>query len=291
MEQTAILTRRHLMSSSPTLAARRAGAALLTGGAAVGFFAMTRGWYFDAALPMVFSALLGAAAFGFTRRSLGAQVASRAVTWLLFAPTAMATIAQALRGELDWYTIPFALATGTALFVAAPALHTAEAARFFDPVRLRRLFLAGATAMTSAAMIAVAVAADGLRSSAFSPLTVVFNGALALSLVTSVIALLRMRGWGLLLGGATSLVLLAIAPFLRAAEGIALALAATPALLFWVLPVLTSRTRAGTAPVRLRVGSEEAVRTRIATEPDLVAEEELELRPPARAAAPSAPAA
>ena len=289
MEQIPVLPRRHLMSSGPSpaaLTARRVGAAILTGGSAVGFFAVTHRFDGDISLATAFSVLLGAAAVGFTRRSLGAQVASRAATWLLFAPTAMVTIAEGLHGEVDAEVIPFALATGAALLLASPALHAPEARRFFDPVRFRRLFVAGATAMTSAALVALAFAVDGLRSYAFEPLTVALSGGLAVALLTSVVALLRMRGWGLLLGGATSLAALAVAPFVRTADGIALALAAIPALLLWVLPVVAGRTRAGTEPVRLRVEATPA-RTRIADASELDLSDEaldLEMRPAAASA-------
>jgi hypothetical protein len=83
-----------------------------------------------------------------------------------------------------------------------------------------------------------------------------FNGAVALFLATAVWGLLRMRTWGLLLGGLTSVILLGVAPFYGAVNAVTLSLAALPALVFWIVPVLFGRR----APTRLRVADSTQIR-------------------------------
>jgi hypothetical protein len=258
------------MESSQLLegTSRRVGAAAFMAGSAgiVGWHALTRA---ESPLAIGFAALLAAAAFGFTRRSLAPQIAARGAAWLAFAPLTLLFGRLIGGGSVPVLPTLAALCSGSALLLARPLIHTEEAHRAFSPVRFRSLFLAGATVMTSAAYLALGYAWVGVVRHV--PLQIAFNASLAVILFVSVTALLRMRAWGLLLGGFTSLVLLALTPFFGGLNAITLGLAAAPAILFWVLPVLLSRVPSAPEPAHVRVGLAERV-----SAPDDVDELELE---------------
>lgn len=192
--------------------------------------------------PFAFAAagLLGAAAFGFTRRSLPVQIASRGSVFLVAASMLLGTV-----GALDVASIGALIA---ALWLARPMLDTEEAQRAFAPARYRNVFLAGATSMTTAAIGAAAYAGVGVAFG--SPITIAFNATLAVVFLVAVRALLKMRTWGLLLGAVASVALLALAPFYGSTNAITLSLAAAPALLLWVVPLLFARKNVE-APVRI----------------------------------------
>lgn len=111
--------------------------------------------------------------------------------------------------------------------------------RGFTPVRFRALFIVGAVGMTVAAVAAAGYAIHGVVVG--SALQVGFNAALAVVMLLAVRGLLRMRTWGLLLGGLISVALLALAPFYGSVNAVTLTLAAIPALLFWIAPVLLAK--------------------------------------------------
>lgn len=120
--------------------------------------------------------------------------------------------------------------------------------RGFTPVRFRALFIVGAVGMTVAAVAAAGYAIHGVVVG--SALQVGFNAALAVVMLLAVRGLLRMRTWGLLLGGLISVALLALAPFYGSVNAVTLTLAAIPALLFWIAPVLLAK-RKGNPNVRV----------------------------------------
>jgi hypothetical protein len=235
--------------------------------------------------PTALVALLGlaAAAVAFTRRSLVAQVGARAVTWLVFAPVAMELVGRLFSvHSVHPTSAVLAAASGGALWLARPALETEAAYARFAPVRFRSLFLAGATAMTSSAMVALAFGATSLRNG--SMLGLAFNAGLAAVLFACVHAVLRMRAWGVLLGGLTSLTLLALAPFFGSFSAVTLCLAALPAILFWALPLVVARFQAEPATTvpdraRYRVG-QVAVATESPGDLALLADDEVPMTEP-----------
>lgn len=233
---------------------RRAGAAVATLGMA-GYFARLA---VDGPRPMpiAIAATLGLSSALFLQRGLLGQIAARASTWLVFAPSAMIVLGSLRHGSMQPGILGLAAAGGTALLLARPMLWTEEARRTFAPRLYRRLFLAGTTATASAA---IGAAAFSLLGVAFeSPLMAGFNLAVAIALFASVVGVLRMRTWGLLLGAVTSVLLLALIPFYRA-SALTLVLAAAPALMFWVGGVLLARARvqdtAAAEPARIRVAA------------------------------------
>lgn len=196
-------------------------------------------------LLVAFSAMLGAAAIGITRRSLVAQVLSRASAWIVLLPSALVVFFSLLRGSsVPFELLGMAAGTASALLLARPMLHTKEAGEDFAPKAFRRVFLAGSTATAATGFVTGAIALDAMPNHV--AMAAGFT-ALTLSLFASAIGVVRMRGWGILLGAVTSFGLLVSAAFMRGGEGLALALAAAPALLMHLLPVFIARL-VGTAP-------------------------------------------
>jgi hypothetical protein len=186
---------------------------------------------------------LTAAAVGLSRVSVIVQVCSRAVAWLIFAPSVIATLVMLLFGGRSDLSLPgMALASGAALLLSRPALGTKEARAEFAPVAYRRWFLASSIVSVAAAAL-VALVAVGSASWDHQWAASTF-GLLALSssLLASAVGVLRMRGWGVLLGGATAVAALVTAVAMRGAEGAWLASFALPGVMFG-LPVLASKRR------------------------------------------------
>ena len=233
----------------PRLRVRQAGAATLTAGLSLfmAYEGITQ-WRHGPIAPLM-AALLGAAAFGFTRSTIGAQVRARGVVWLVFGTLASVFAARPFvhMPHLPAWTLPVLLASGAALALARPLLHTPAAEAAFAPARFRRTFLTGATATVSAAVGALGFAVVGVHF--HSPVMIAFNAGLAVVLMLSVRGLLAMRTWGALLGALASAVCLALVP-VYGRSALTLCLAAAPMLLFWILPlVLASRRSASRAAV------------------------------------------
>jgi hypothetical protein len=232
--------------------------------------------------------LLAATAFGLSRRSVRVQVFSRGVTWLLCGPSVLAALFMLIGGHhIDASVLGVALASSAALLLARPALHTKEALAAFGPVAYRRVFLAGAVAsVTAATLIGIMCFDNGGWGHVARG---VAEAGVTLGLLASAVGVLRMRAWGVLLGGLTSAAALVAAAVLGSGDAILLALAAVPGLIL-LLPVLHSRvardrnktaaiavpTRVMTAPL-LRVApaedaaSDEAVEEEASAPPPRVA--------------------
>jgi hypothetical protein len=245
------------MSAKPAVSrARRiaASGALLAGAGLVAWEPLARGFggWFDGTL-LAIATLLGAAAVGISRRSLFAQIGARAIAWLTFGPLAfVSTVALLGRGHLDGQVAALAAASGAALALAQPMLETADAKARFAPLRFRRWLLAGATSSTAAAMVAALLAFDALGH---SPVTGVALGALAASLLGAAVGVLRMRAWGILLGGLTSVASLVSAlAFAHGEASVALVLAAVPGLVFSV-PIVLARWGLGGASASADAGA------------------------------------
>jgi hypothetical protein len=191
---------------------------------------------------LLFAAMTAAAGVGMTRRSVLVQVFSRAVTWLVFLPCVIGSLFALTVGQhLPFDIIGLTAATGASLALSWPMLHTVDARKAFGPNAFRHWFLAGATTTAATGIVAGGIAFEAATKLAGNVGTFASFGALSLALLASAIGVVRMRGWGILLGALTSVVLLAIAPFLDSPGGFALMLAAAPSLLLQVLPVLVAR--------------------------------------------------
>ncbi|MBX3228761.1 MAG: hypothetical protein KIT84_39890 [Labilithrix sp.] len=232
-------------------------AAVLTAGLAglAAYQAVTvwRGTLFEPA-ALAAAAGLGLAVFGFTRRSLHVQVASRGMALLGCAPLVVRVATGATPGAFELASFLLALA---ALWLGRPLLDTEEARAAFAPARFRGAFLAGATTMTAAAAGAAAYAVAGVAAQ--SPIMIAFNAGLAVLLLVAVRALLAMRTWGLLLGALVSVALVALTPLYGPTNAVTLGLAAAPALLLWVVPLVLAWRKPAPAPeIQYRVAAHAA---------------------------------
>jgi hypothetical protein len=200
-------------------------------------------------LGLGFAGILGAASVGLTRRSVVAQVLSRGAAWVVFAPTAMFVLFQLLRGShrVDVEHL-IAASSAVSLLLAHPMLRTEEARRSFDPKVFRGWFLAGSTASVSLAYVAGGMAI-ALAAGHESFGAVLGFGALATSLLASAIAVVRMRGWGILLGAFTAACLAVSALFVRREGELALSLLlfAVPTFLLHLAPIALARLGFGSS--------------------------------------------
>jgi hypothetical protein len=195
------------------------------------------GWK-DIALLLAMTSILASAALGLSRRSLFAQVYSRAIAWLTFVP--MLAVTGVLAIERSFELLPAALtaASGLALLLARPMLHTTEARATFEPVRFRKWLLAGATSATAAGLTSGTIGFAALVD--HHPMMGVGFGAFGTALLASALGVLRMRAWGVLLGIATSIVSVLGALVAHDASSLAWLLGAVPGMILG-LPVLLAR--------------------------------------------------
>lgn len=203
---------------------------------------------------LAYAGAVGAAGLGLARRSMPIQVVARATGWTVLAPSVLVTLFSFGNGHPEWTAAALAATSGSALLLARPMLHTAEAHAEFAPTSFRRWLLAGATASAGSAIVAGLLALDGLR---WHPAAAIPLLGLALSQVASAIGVVRMRAWGILLGGLTSVIALITAALMHDAAGLALALATIPGFML-ILPVLVAkrqRAQAEAASSYTRVAS------------------------------------
>jgi hypothetical protein len=237
---------------------------------------------------LVVAAVVGGAAVGLSRRSVVAQVLSRGVAWFVLAPMLLGVAESIARQSLpDGRGVFFGTTSAVALLLARPALHTETARAEFSPVAYRRVFLAGAAASI---MTACALTFFALQLLFVASVFSLGLGLCALSagLVASAVGVLRMRGWGVLLGGLTSLaalggaffatnVFVALGLVLTAIPGMVLASPLVFARLFAQAPRRTAPDgRPREVTFDADEGSAPAVRARIAAGPDAEGEERVE---------------
>jgi hypothetical protein len=244
---------------------------------------------------LAFGAGLAAASVGLTRKNLFAQIMSRGLAWVLFAPCAVVTIVEVLKGRLnDPAPVAFALSSGAALLLASPMLRSEEARAAFAPSKFRRSFLAACTSAVTIGLVTGMVAWEMLWWN--QPASGVALGALGTSMIASAFGVLRMRGWGIALAALNAIISFVAGALVGAGEGFALAMTAIPGLLF-LLPIVLAKLgigdeRAEAARLRVRVtdacANEETplpARVRIATSNDthVVDEERVDLQKAERA--------
>lgn len=230
-------------------------------------------------LPVVpFAAVFALSGLGLTRGSIVTRVLARGAAWSVLAPTlGYAFLKTASGGTPAIAAIGAAATTAVALAVAAPALGTRAMRAEFSPTAGRRWFLTGATAASAAGLLTALGALARFSDSWGSLPSAMMFAALAAGYLGSVYGLLRMRGWSVLLGGLTSLALLALS-FLDTAS-------AAPGWIFGSLTLLAGilapvgLARVGALrhePAGLRIATETGVRIGgLDADRDLEAEEEL----------------
>lgn len=180
---------------------------------------------------------VAAAGLGLSRRSLPLQVLARATAWTVLVPSVLVTLFSFASGHAEWMAAALTAGSGGALLLARPMLNTAEARADFAPSSFRRWLLASATASATSGIVAALIALDELR---WHPAAAIPVLGLALAQLASAVGVVRMRAWGILLGGLTSVVGLIAALFMHDAAGFALALATIPGFMM-ILPVLIAK--------------------------------------------------
>jgi hypothetical protein len=203
---------------------------------------------------LAYAGAVATAGIGLARRSMPLQVLSRATAWTVLAPSVLVTAFSLANGHTEWMAAALAATSGGALLLARPMLNTSEARAEFAPSSFRRWLLAGATASAGSGIVAGLLALDGLH---WHPAASIPLLALALAQLGSAVGVVRMRAWGILLGGLTSVVTLITALFMHDAAGLALALATLPGFML-ILPVLIARrqrAKAEAASTYTRVAS------------------------------------
>ena len=215
----------------------------------------------------------GLTAVGNGLRSVLAQVFARGAVWFVFTLALLETLA---RHAHRFTSGSIALAAGATLLVSTPLLHTERARAEFAPVRFRKLFLAGATSAVALSALPLVGAyfflTQGQVADGFGWL------ALAAGLLGSAIGVVRMRAGGVLLGIATTTVLLCAAAVMPSWRNLLLLLATPGALL--ALPVALARLgpsgedRVDAGPVR--IGAFAPAAPRIADDPGTVEDSDLE---------------
>ncbi len=221
--------------------------------------------------PFVVAAFVGAAAYGVGRASALSQVVSRGIAWAALAPAAVVLWLEATEhdGRVDAWTLVFTATLAFGLLVSRPLLHTERARRDFHPVAVRRSLLAGSIGSVAASMVAGfgALASYDMHQKGATGLA-----AAALALGASAVGVVRMRTWGVLLGGLTSAALLVSSLSSHGELALLFALAAAPGA--WVVTsVIFARLRPETRPLApVRVAELTPVRTRVAVEDDFLEE-------------------
>jgi hypothetical protein len=220
-----------------------ASASLAASAAGLGSLAFDEG-HLSSPAVLVVAAVVAAAAVGLGCRSVLVQVLSRGVAWFVLAPMLLGLVEALFRGHLpDAHVVFFATTSAAALLLARPALHTEAARAAFSPVAYRRVFLAGAVAST---MTASAMAFFGLERLLWGLFSEPVGPGLALVasaavLLASAVGVLRMRAWGVLLGGLTSVAALGAALLFGSSFlAIGLLLTALPGLVL-ASPLLVAR--------------------------------------------------
>lgn len=242
---------------------------------------------------LVLGATLGLASVGLTHRSLAVAVLSRGAAWLVFAPTAVASVLLSWAGRhVPSEIASIALLGALALFSSRAALTSPEARATFAPLAFRRWLLAGSVATAAAAVASGFIASQVARHDVPAALELAL---LSGAYVASSVAVVRMRAWGVLLGGLTSMTLLAWGLVAHGGHALPLfAMAAAPPLLMLVLPVAIARFWPSPARRDASLSTSSSPRARIAApreaalraiEPRVDEEAEREAEPSAVSAA------
>jgi hypothetical protein len=216
-------------------------------------------------IAIAYAVLLALAGVGLGRRSITAQVLSRGVMWSALIPGTLAVLATLTGGRLPSpLMVALAAGAGASLLLARPMLHTGSARSAFDPLRFRGWLLAGATSAVTVAVMLAGIGAQILRHGHASGVLVL---SVAAAYVAAAIGVARMRAWGILLAGLTSVSAFFAQFVFHDARSMVAAIAAVPGLLL-CLPILAARY--GSRP---RV---EEVRTRVALPVEAASERERE---------------
>jgi hypothetical protein len=200
--------------------------------------------------------------------SLTANVFARSVAWTTFVTSMVTLVFHVRGGRIEPSSLGFATISGAALWLALPALRRAAVSSGFTPLRFGRWFLACSTAAAAFGVSALAVTLALLRLGV--PDLAWRAGLLGVTCFASAAGVVRMRTWGLLVGGLVSTVLLVDAALRPLEAALPWTLAALPGMGMWLgvaaarllpgrgdatrAPALESTSRVVTPKVRVATG-------------------------------------
>lgn len=230
-----------------------AGASLLASAGGFAWLALANAPHWIEWRGLAFGAALAAASVGLTRKNVFAQIASRGLAWVVFAPCAVVMAVELLKGRLmEPALTAFGLASGLALVLARPMLESDEVRARFAPSKFRRSFLAACTAAVSTGLVTGMVAWEMLwHDQVLSGLGL---AALGTSMLASAFGVLRMRGWGIALATLNAIVSLFAGALIGEALGFAIAATALPGALF-LLPIVLAKLGLGEGSSRASTSS------------------------------------
>lgn len=255
-----------------------AGASLLATAGGFVSMALEHASYYVDWRSLAFGTGLAAAAVGITRKNVFAQMLSRGLAWIVFAPASVFIAVELMKGRvIEPMFTGMGITTGLALFLARPMLDSDEARAQFAPTKFRRSFLAACTATITIGLVTGMVAWEALWNQ--HVLAGVGLAALGTSLLASSFGVLRMRGWGIALATLNAIVSLVAGAVVGDAGGFAIAATALPGALF-LLPIALAKLGVGestkasassisTAHVRIADEAALPARMRVATEEDV----------------------
>ena len=255
-----------------------AGASLLATAGGFVSMALEHASYYVDWRSLAFGTGLAAAAVGLTRKNVFAQILSRGLAWIVFAPASVVIAVELMKGRLmEPMLTGMGITTGLALFLARPMLDTDEARAQFAPDKFRRSFLAACTATMTIGLVTGMVAWEAMWNN--HVLAGVGLAALGTSLLASAFGVLRMRGWGIALATLNAIVSLVTGAIVGDAGGFAIAATALPGVLF-LLPIALAKLGVGesmktrgssTSSAQVRIADEAALppQVRVATEEEI----------------------
>lgn len=144
-------------------------------------------------------------------RSASAQVFARAAAWAVIVPFAFVSWLLWTHGVhgFHWTRFVSPALAAISLVAARPLLRTEHARATFAPLAMRSWFLAAATAAIGIGIAVTGVAVELAFVHQIG--SALLLGALAASLVGSGVGVVRMRGWGVLLGAISAILGAAVA--------------------------------------------------------------------------------
>jgi len=193
--------------------------------------------------------MLAGSGLALTRGSVLTQILARGVAWLVMFPCLVYFVGCAVFGhtpELEVAALGFS--TGLALLAARPSLTTPSALADFAPNAWRRLFLTGGTITAGTAIGLGGAGIAEMTHAAGSSLVGIGLAAVASSMLGAVVGVMKMRGWGVLLGGLTSLGLFGVAALAPRQETMVWTVLALPTLLGFIAPIVLARLGLAPAP-------------------------------------------
>lgn len=185
---------------------------------------------------LVAAGVVGVAAVATGARRLLPNMFARGAAWAVAVPAALTMAFMGADGHVNALLSAIAGTSALSLALSRRSLSTPEARSDFAPVVSRDWLLASASASLACGAIAGFLTLEQLRFGHLGVGPVLFT----LAFVASAVGVLRMRGWGLLLGGATAIASLTLAAIANGSASLLFALTAVPGLMM-LAPIVRAK--------------------------------------------------